>query len=215
MPGKRENHLRKIDFENIKNFLMNYKDEMNYDRDSYYMQLALLVSDRSKDPSSQVGAVVVSKDEKIMEYGYNGAPSGMSDDDMPWDSSGEATNDIVNIKNYYVVHAEQNAILNYLKKAKDYENDMYGLKGATLYVTWFPCNECAKAIVQSGISKVVYHRMYSKSDINKITKKIFEYANIECVQISEDITKEEQYQQRECSKKRIIKRMQYKFNERK
>lgn len=207
MAGKRENYLHKSDFEKIRSYILDNHELLGYRDDDLYMQLALLVSDRSKDPSSQVGAVVVSKSGKIMAYGYNGAPKGMSDDDMPWDSIGEQTGELDKIKNSFVVHAERNAILNYLKTTRDFDDDLYGLKGATLYVTWFPCNECAKEIVQSGISKVVYHRMYSKENINAITRKIFEYAGVECVQYGKDISKEDQYSQRECSVKRIVYKM--------
>lgn len=207
MAGKRENYLHKSDLEEMRKYLLEHYEELGYSKDDLYMQLALLTSDRSKDPSSQVGAVVVNESEKNIAYGYNGAPKGMSDDDMPWDSVGEQTGELDKIKNSFVVHAERNAILNYLKKSREFDDDLYGEKGATLYVTWFPCNECAKEIIQSGISKVVYHRMYSKENINAITRKMFECAGVECVQYSEDMSKEDQYIQRECSEKRIVYKM--------
>ena len=111
--------------------------------DEYFMGVALLAAQRSKDPSTQVGACIVDGDKRILSTGYNGFPHGCSDDDFPWnrdDSRGET-------KYQFVVHAELNAILN--ASGKD-------LHGSTVYVALFPCNECAKAIIQSGIKEVVY-----------------------------------------------------------
>jgi dCMP deaminase len=111
--------------------------------DEYFMGVSLLAAERSKDPSTQVGACIVSDDNRILSTGYNGFPHGCSDDDFPWnrdDSKGET-------KYQFVVHAELNAILN--ASGKD-------LHGSTVYVALFPCNECAKAIIQSGIKEVVY-----------------------------------------------------------
>ena len=105
--------------------------------DAYFMGLALLSSQRSKDPGTQVGACIVSEENRILSMGYNGLPNGCSDDDFPWNSEG----DFLDKKNSYVCHAELNAIL----------NAVGNVKGATLYVTFFPCNECAKAVIQSGI----------------------------------------------------------------
>lgn len=109
--------------------------------DEYFMAVAVLASKRSKDPSTQVGACIVGKDKKIISVGYNGFPHGCSDDEFPWDREGEDT------KYPYVVHAELNAILNCGGQ---------NLSGSKLYVALFPCNECAKAIIQSGIAEVVY-----------------------------------------------------------
>ena len=109
--------------------------------DEYFMGIALLAAKRSKDPSTQVGACIVDQNNVILTTGYNGFPKGCSDDEFPWDREGEVT------KYPYVVHAELNAILN--AQGKD-------LRGARIYVDLFPCNECAKAIIQSGISEVVY-----------------------------------------------------------
>ena len=109
--------------------------------DEYFMGIALLAAKRSKDPSTQVGACIVDKANVILATGYNGFPKGCSDDEFPWDREGEIT------KYPYVVHAELNAILN--AQGKD-------LRGSRIYVALFPCNECAKAIIQSGISEVVY-----------------------------------------------------------
>lgn len=107
------------------------------------MGVALLASQRSKDPNTQVGACIVNSDKIILSTGYNGFPKGCSDDEYPWAREGEAND----TKYPFVVHAELNAILNAGGKS---------LSGATIYVDLFPCNECAKAIIQSGIAEVVY-----------------------------------------------------------
>ena len=110
--------------------------------DSYFMGIAKLVRERSEDPCCKVGACIV-KDNKIISTGYNGMPSRSEHGRYPW-TKGDT--DPTKNKYFYVVQAELNAILNSEKS----------LKGATLYVTKFPCNECAKAIIQSGISKVIF-----------------------------------------------------------
>ena len=109
--------------------------------DEYFMGIAMLAAKRSKDPSTQVGACIVSPENIIISTGYNGMPKGCSDDEFPWEREGEET------KYPYVVHAELNAILN--ANGRD-------LRGSRLYVALFPCNECAKAIIQSGVKEVVY-----------------------------------------------------------
>ena len=111
--------------------------------DEYFMSVAKLAGMRSKDPNSQVGACIVSQDNKILSMGYNGFPKGCSDDDFPWERVG----DPLDTKYLYVVHSELNAILNYRGGS---------LEGAKLYVSLFPCNECAKAIIQCGIKTIVY-----------------------------------------------------------
>ena len=111
----------------------------------YFMGVALLASKRSKDPNTQVGACIVNENNIILSTGYNGFPYGCSDDVYPWNRDGSDN------KYSYVVHAELNAILNANGKS---------LKGAKIYVDLFPCNECAKAIIQSGIAEVVY--LYDK-----------------------------------------------------
>ncbi len=111
--------------------------------DEYFMGIAMLAARRSKDPSTQVGACIVSRDNIIISTGYNGMPKGCSDDEFPWERSGEANN----TKYPYVVHAELNAILN--ASGRD-------LRDSRVYVALFPCNECAKAIIQSGVREVVY-----------------------------------------------------------
>ena len=112
--------------------------------DEYFMGVAILSAARSKDPNTQVGCCIVSQDNKILSMGYNGLPIGCSDDMFPWNRDGE--NDL-ETKYFYAVHSELNAILNYRGGS---------LEGAKLYVSLFPCNECAKAIIQSGIKEVIY-----------------------------------------------------------
>ena len=114
--------------------------------DEYFMGIALLSAQRSKDPSTQVGACIVNQSNKIMSLGYNGLPAGCDDDEFPWERCGD---DDYETKYPYVCHAELNAILN--AGGRD-------LSGCKLYVALFPCNECAKAIIQSGIKEVVYLR---------------------------------------------------------
>ena len=109
--------------------------------DEYFMGVAMLSGMRSKDPNTQVGACIVSSEHKILSMGYNGFPKGCSDDIFPWNREGDDN------KYFYSTHSELNAILNYRGGS---------LEGATIYVTLFPCNECAKAIIQSGIREVVY-----------------------------------------------------------
>lgn len=132
--------------------------------DEYFMGVALLASKRSKDPNTQVGACIVDENNIILSTGYNGFPFGCSDDAYPWERQGEDT------KYKYVVHAELNAILNANGKS---------LKGAKLYVDLFPCNECAKAIIQSGIKEVVYlYDKYAESPETVASKKMLESSGV-------------------------------------
>ena len=124
---------------------MSLKREDYLNWDEYFMAIAKLSAKRSKDPSTQVGACVVSSDNRILSIGYNGAPNGYDDNDFPWGRDGNP----LDTKYLYVIHAERNAILNYRGSKRDF-------KGAKIYVDLFPCNECAKEIIQSGISEVVY-----------------------------------------------------------
>ncbi len=122
---------------------MNDKRKDYISWDEYFMGVALLASQRSKDPSTQVGACIVDNDKRILSTGYNGFPQGCSDDEFPWNRD----EDLGETKYQYVVHAELNAILNASGKS---------LAGSTLYVGLFPCHECAKAIIQSGIKDIIY-----------------------------------------------------------
>jgi dCMP deaminase len=137
--------------------------------DEYFMGLAMLSSMRSKDPSTQVGACIINKFNKIVAVGYNGFPTGITDESFPWESSGE----FLDTKYPYVCHAELNAILNKIS---------VDLRDCTLYTTLFPCNECSKAIIQSGITKIVYlSDKYEQSDIVKASKKMLDAVSIEYV----------------------------------
>jgi len=114
--------------------------------DRHFMNIAeLTASDRSKDPNTQVGACIVNPDNRIVGVGYNGFPNGCSDDEFPWERTSESGSPL-DTKYLYVVHAELNAIL----------NSTTNLVGCTIYVTMLPCNECAKAIIQSGIRRVIF-----------------------------------------------------------
>lgn len=112
--------------------------------DEYFMGLAFLSAERSKDPSTQVGACIVSEEKNILSIGYNGLPRGCNDDEFPWERNDP---DAAKNKYAYVAHAELNAITNSQGKS---------LKNSTIYVTLFPCNECAKLIIQSGIKQIIY-----------------------------------------------------------
>ena len=138
--------------------------------DEYFMGIALLSGERSKDPNSQVGACIVSPDNKILSIGYNGFPIGCSGDEIPWDREG----DFANTKYPYVCHSELNAILNYTGST---------LKQSRIYVTLFPCNECAKAIIQSGIKEVIYMSdKYKDTDSVKVSKKMLDMAGVKYTQ---------------------------------
>lgn len=134
--------------------------------DEYFMGLAILSSLRSKDPNSQVGACIVNSDNKIVSVGYNGAPIGFDDNkDMPWDREGS----FLETKYAYVCHSELNAIL----------NSPTPVKGCKLYVTLFPCNECAKAIIQAGITEFVYlSDKYNGTDSNIASKILLDTCGI-------------------------------------
>ena len=138
--------------------------------DEYFMGVAFLSGMRSKDPSTQVGACIIDKEKKIIGMGYNGFPLGSSDDEMPWGKTG----DFLDTKYPYVVHAELNAILNSIKS----------LKESTIYVTHFTCNECAKAIVQSGIKKVIYFSDKHKNlESTVASRTILKNAGVEIVNL--------------------------------
>ncbi len=142
---------------------MKRKDYISWDE--YFMGVALLASMRSKDPSTTVGACIVNSDNKIISTGYNGSPTGYDDDTMPWDREG----DFQNTKYAYVCHSELNAIL----------NSPSIVKGCKVYVTLFPCNECAKAIVQSGIKEVIYlSDKYKDTDSNCVSKRILDTCGV-------------------------------------
>ncbi|AEC02519.1 deoxycytidylate deaminase [Parasphaerochaeta coccoides] len=139
--------------------------------DEYFMGVALLSAMRSKDPSTQVGACIVSPEKRIVGVGYNGFPSGCNDDDLPWEREGA----FLETKYPFVCHAELNAIL----------NSSGNLKGSSLYVALFPCNECAKAIIQAGIVEIVYlSDKYADTDAVKASKRMFGQAQVRLRQIT-------------------------------
>lgn len=143
------------------------KDYINWDE--YFMGIAALSALRSKDPNSQVGACIVSEENKILSVGYNGFPIGCSDEKFPWRREGEPTK----TKYPYVVHSELNAILNYRG------GSLYGTK---IYVTLFPCNECAKAIIQAGIKTVIYDcDKYEGTPMNLVSKELLKTAGINVI----------------------------------
>ena len=132
--------------------------------DEYFMGVAKLAARRSKDPNTQVGACIVSPENIIVSTGYNGMPKGCSDDEFPWERTGEET------KYPYVVHAELNAILNANGR---------NLRNSRIYVALFPCNECAKAIIQSGVKEVVYlSDKYLGSKENIASKRMLDAAGV-------------------------------------
>ncbi len=134
--------------------------------DEYFMGISLLSAYRSKDPNTQVGACIVNSRNHIMSVGYNGLPMGCSDDEYPWERDGES----LDTKYPYVCHAELNAILN---------NSGASLEGCRIYVALFPCNECAKAIIQCGIKEVIYlSDKYAQSASTKASKRMFDSAGV-------------------------------------
>lgn len=136
--------------------------------DEYFMGIALLSAMRSKDPSTQVGTCIVNSEKRILSVGYNGMPRCCSDDEYPWERDGSP----LDSKYLYVCHAELNAILNCASG---------NVRGCTVYTTLFPCNECAKAIIQSSIAEVVYMSdKYSDSDSVLASKRMFETAGVSC-----------------------------------
>ncbi len=139
--------------------------------DDYFMGVSLLAANRSKDPSTQVGACIVSDDNRILSTGYNGFPQGCSDDDFPWnrdESQGET-------KYNFVVHAELNAILNAGGKS---------LTGSRIFVSLFPCHECAKAIIQAGVKEVVYlSDKYNGTASDNASKRMLNAAGVKLTKI--------------------------------
>lgn len=142
------------------------KDYLSWEE--FFMGTAILASMRSKDPNTQVGACIVSADNRILSIGYNGAPNGFCDEKFPW---GKGTNALES-KRLFVCHAEKNARLNYRGDPKD-------LVGARLYVTLFPCNDCAQIVIQSGIKEVVYlSDKYADKDSFKASKIMFDECGV-------------------------------------
>lgn len=150
----------------MKEYNLQRKDASSWDE--LYMAMAHLMDIRSKDPSTQVGAIIVSKDNRILSGGYNGAPNGFSDELFPWDREG----DELETKYPYVVHSERNAILNFRGNNREFQ-------GAKIYVSLFPCNECAKEIIQVGIKEVIYIcDKYKDTNSVKASKRMFDATGV-------------------------------------
>ena len=136
--------------------------------DEYFMGVALLSAQRSKDPNTQVGACLVNPKNKIVGVGYNGLPTGCSDDEFPWNREGE----LLDTKYPYICHAELNAVINKISA------DLYDCR---LYVALFPCNECAKVIIQAGITEVIYlSDKYAQTDAVRASRRMFQAAGVRC-----------------------------------
>ena len=145
--------------------------------DEFFMRVAIAASMRSKDPNTQVGACLASPDHRILSVGYNGTPHGLSDDEFPWGTSDDPLLD----KHNYVIHAEANALLNYRGSLRE-------LTGAIAYVTLFPCQECAKMLVQAGIKEVVYlDDKYRDTVGNAIATSVFDRCSVSyrCCEVPE------------------------------
>ncbi len=142
------------------------KDYISWD--TYFMGIAKLSAMRSKDPNTQVGACIVSHDNRILSTGYNGTPNGIHDDDFKWSREGNS----LETKYFFVCHAEMNAILNFRGYKREFEN-------AKIYVDLFPCNECAKLIIQSGIKEVIYLcDKYANTESVIASKMMFDNAGV-------------------------------------
>ena len=153
---------------------MKREDYINWDE--YFMGVALLSAKRSKDPNTQVGACIVTEDKRIVGLGYNGLPRGCSDDEFPWEREGE----FLNTKYPFVCHAELNAILNSTKSLKD----------CIIYVALFPCHECSKAIIQSGIKELVFlSDKYSGTDSDLASKRMLDAAGVAYRKLKPNIDK--------------------------
>ena len=136
--------------------------------DEFFMRVAVAASMRSKDPNTQVGACIAGLDNRILSVGYNGTPHGLSDDEFPWGSSDDPLLD----KHNYVIHAEANAILNYRGSLREFT-------GAVAYVTLFPCQECAKTLVQAGIREIVYlDDKYQDTVGDAISRSVFDRCGV-------------------------------------
>jgi dCMP deaminase len=141
--------------------------------DEFFMRVAMAAKMRSKDPNTQVGACIADTNNRILSVGYNGTPAGLEDDEFPW----ETTDDPLTDKHNYVIHAEANAILNYRGSLKD-------MAGGTVYVTLFPCKECAKTLVQAGIGEVVYlDDKYHDTEDGRVSRSVLDRCGISYRQV--------------------------------
>ena len=150
----------------MKKYNLQRKDASSWDE--LFMIMSFLMEIRSKDPSTRVGSLIVSKDNRILSGGYNGTPNGFEDDEFPWDREGEE----LETKYPYVVHSERNAILNFRGNNREFQ-------GAKIYLSLFPCNECAKEIIQVGIKEVIYiSDKYADTNSVKASKKMFDVTGV-------------------------------------
>lgn len=157
----------------MKNIVNKREDYLDWDE--YFMAIARLSAMRSKDPSTQVGSCIVGNENRILSIGYNGAPNGFQDDEFPWAREGQP----IDTKYFYVCHAEMNAILNFRGNRKDMDN-------AKIYIDLFPCNECAKLIIQSGIKEVIYlSDKYADTDSVIVSKKLFDICGVKYRKLEE------------------------------
>ena len=165
--------------------------------DEYFMGIAKLTAGRSKDPNTQVGACIVSKDNRILSTGYNGAPNNFSDDDFPWERDGAP----LDTKYMYVCHAEANAIDNF----RGYKKEM---EGSRIYVDLFPCNECAKKIIQNGIKEVIYlSDKYKDTDSTIAAKFLFDTCGIKYRQLKSTDIKSIEIPLKENEPVKLIKKI--------
>lgn len=160
----------------LDNKVLGKKRENYLSWDEFFMGIAKLASGRSKDPNTQVGACIVDDNNRILSIGYNGTPNGFDDSCFPWNRDGSK----LEVKYTYVCHAELNAILNYHGARHD-------LVGSTIYVDLFPCNECAKAIIQSGIKEVIYlSDKYHNEDNAIASRRLFDACGVKYHEIKVD-----------------------------
>lgn len=139
--------------------------------DECFMRIARVIADRSKDPSTQAGALVVDMGNVVVGLGYNGLPRGVEADQFPWERTGA----FLDVKYAYVCHAEENAIYNANKSTH----------GCKIYCTLFPCNECAKTIIQNGVKEVIYESdKYHDEKECVAARRLFEAAGVSCRQYS-------------------------------
>ncbi len=164
----------------LKKEILGKKRENVLKWDEFFMGVAKLAAGRSKDPSTQVGACIVSNENRILSIGYNGTPNKFDDDNFPWNREGNSQNET---KYPYVCHAELNAVLNYVGSRRE-------LVGSRIYVDLFPCNECAKIIIQSGISEVIYlSDKYAGTEGNIASKLLFDNCHVTYRQLNEESQK--------------------------
>jgi len=142
------------------------------------MRMAHVIADRSKDPNTQAGAVVVNQQNIVIGLGYNGWPRGIKTDDLPWERDGN----LYDSKYAYVVHAEENAVYNSNAQTE----------GCKLYCTLFPCNECTKTIIQNGITEIIFESdKYHDKEVWKASRRLLDLAGVSYRQFKSKVAEEE------------------------